>query len=118
MLKGKGEDTSAVMAEVGGIGDTLKASAARLDEIRAQLSDLMLTIPNLPHESVPVGADERQCGMRRVGTPRSFDFEIKDHVDVGARLGTDFDTAARSPAHASRCCAAAWRACTVRWRSS
>ncbi len=96
MLKGKGEDTSAVMAEVGGIGDTLKASAARLDEIQAQLSDLMLTIPNLPHESVPVGADESgNVEVRRVGTPRSFDFEIKDHVDVGARLGLDFDTAAK-----------------------
>ncbi|CAG9174200.1 serine--tRNA ligase [Cupriavidus respiraculi] len=96
MLKGKGEDASAVMAEVGGIGDTLKASAARLDEIQNQLSDLMLSIPNLPHESVPVGKDETQnVEVRRVGTPRSFDFETRDHVDVGEKVGLDFETAAK-----------------------
>lgn len=96
MLKGKGEDASAVMAEVGGIGDTLKASAARLDEIQAQLSELMLSIPNLPHESVPVGKDETQnVEVRRVGEPRQFDFEVRDHVDVGEKLGLDFDTAAK-----------------------
>ncbi|MGO4811838.1 serine--tRNA ligase [Cupriavidus sp. 2MCAB6] len=96
MLKGKGEDASAVMAEVGGIGDTLKASAARLEEIQAQLSEILEAIPNLPHESVPVGRDETQnVEVRRVGTPRSFDFEVKDHVDVGERLGLDFDTAAK-----------------------
>jgi len=96
MLKGKGEDASAVMAEVGGIGDALKASAARLDEIQAQLAETMLAIPNLPHDSVPVGRDETEnVEVRRVGTPRSFDFEVKDHVDVGARLGLDFDTATK-----------------------
>ncbi|WP_432259455.1 serine--tRNA ligase [Cupriavidus sp. TMH.W2] len=96
MLKGKGEDASAVMAEVGGIGDTLKASAARLDEIQAHLSELMLSIPNLPHESVPVGNDETQnVEVRRVGTPRQFDFEVRDHVDVGEKLGLDFDTAVK-----------------------
>ena len=96
MLKGKGEDASAVMAEVGGIGDTLKASAARLEEIQAQMQDILLSIPNLPHESVPVGNDETQnVEVRRVGTLRQFDFEVKDHVDVGAGLGLDFDTAAK-----------------------
>ncbi|CAG9171874.1 Serine--tRNA ligase [Cupriavidus pinatubonensis] len=96
MLKGKGEDASAVMAEVGGIGDTLKASAARLEEIQAQVSELMLSIPNLPHESVPVGKDETQnVEVRRVGEPRKFDFEVRDHVDVGEKLGLDFDTAAK-----------------------
>lgn len=96
MLKGKGEDASAVMAEVGGIGDTLKASAARLEEIQNQLSELMLSIPNLPHDSVPVGKDESQnVEVRRVGTPRSFDFETRDHVDVGEKLGLDFETAAK-----------------------
>lgn len=96
MLKGKGEDASAVMAEVGGIGDALKASAARLEEIQAQLSDTMLSIPNLPHESVPVGNDETQnVEVRRVGEPRKFDFEVRDHVDVGEKLGLDFDTAAK-----------------------
>ncbi len=96
MLKGKGEDTSAVMAEVAGIGDELKASAERLDEIQARMSEFMLTIPNLPHESVPVGQDETaNVEVRKVGTPRSFDFEVKDHVDVGSALGLDFDVATK-----------------------
>ena len=96
ILKGKGEDASAVMAEVAGIGDTMKASAARLEQIQAQLSDLMLSIPNLPDDSVPVGRDETgNVEVRRVGTPRAFDFEIRDHVDLGAGLGLDFDTAAK-----------------------
>ena len=95
-LKGRGEDTSAVMAEVGGIGDTMKASAAQLDEIQKRLQDLMLGVPNLPHESVPVGDDETQnVEVRRWGTPRTFDFEVKDHVDVGAPLGLDFETGAK-----------------------
>ena len=96
MLKGKGEDTSAVMAEVAGIGDELKVSAERLDAVQEEMSKFMLTIPNLPHESVPVGADETaNVEVRKVGTPRVFDFEVKDHVDVGAALGLDFDTAAK-----------------------
>ena len=96
MLKGKGEDASAVMAEVAGIGDELKASATRLDELQVRISDFLLTVPNLPHESVPVGKDEAgNVELRKVGTPRTFDFEIKDHVDVGATLGLDFDVAAK-----------------------
>lgn len=96
MLKGKGEDASAPMAEVAGIGDTLKASAERLAQIQSQLNDAMMSIPNLPHDSVPVGKDETQnVEVRRVGTPRTFDFEVKDHVDVGARLGLDFETASK-----------------------
>ncbi|HEX7646552.1 MAG TPA: serine--tRNA ligase [Noviherbaspirillum sp.] len=96
MLKGKGEDTSAVMAEVAGIGDELKASAERLDVVQAKMSEFMQSIPNLPNESVPVGTDESgNVEMRKVGTPRQFDFEVKDHVDVGAALGLDFDTAAK-----------------------
>lgn len=96
MLKGKGEDTSAVMAEVAGLGDELKASAARLESVQNSISAFMLAIPNLPHESVPAGVDETgNVEMRKVGTPRSFDFEVKDHVDVGAPLGLDFDVAAK-----------------------
>jgi seryl-tRNA synthetase len=95
-MKGRGEDTSAVMAEVGGIGDTMKASAAQLDDIQKRLQDLMLGVPNLPHESVPVGDDETQnVEVRRWGAPRTFDFEVKDHVDVGAPLGLDFETGAK-----------------------
>ncbi|MGN6259433.1 MAG: serine--tRNA ligase [Ralstonia sp.] len=96
MLKGKGEDASGVMAEVSGIGDELKASAAQLDVVQAKLQDLMLSIPNLPHESVPAGRDETQSvEVRREGTPRAFDFPVKDHVDLGAALGLDFDAGAK-----------------------
>ncbi|MBN3856015.1 serine--tRNA ligase [Paraburkholderia sp. Ac-20340] len=95
-MKGRGEDTSAVMAEVGGIGDEMKASAAKLDEIQAKLSDLLLGVPNLPHESVPLGRDESgNVEVRRWGTPRTFEFEVKDHVDVGTPLGLDFETGAK-----------------------
>src|SRR6476620_5605264 len=96
ILKGKGEDASAVMAEVSGIGDELKASAARLDEVQAAMSRFLEAVPNLPHPSVPLGADESgNVEVRRVGQPPAFDFEVKDHVDIGARLGLDFDTAAK-----------------------
>ncbi|MAF01019.1 serine--tRNA ligase [Herbaspirillum huttiense] len=96
MLKGKGEDASAVMAEVNGIGDELKASATRLEEVQQQMTLFLQAVPNLPHESVPAGNDESgNVELRKVGTPRSFDFEIKDHVDVGAPLGLDFDTATK-----------------------
>jgi seryl-tRNA synthetase len=96
MLKGKGEDASAVMAEVSGIGEELKASEVRLEGVQAKLSEFMLTVPNLPHESVPVGQDETaNVEVRKVGTPRTFDFEIKDHVDVGVALGLDFDVAVK-----------------------
>ena len=95
-MKGKGEDTSAVMAEVGGIGDEMKAGEAKLGEIQARLSDLMLGMPNVAHESVPVGKDEADnVEVRRWGTPRQFDFEVKDHVDVGTPLGLDFETGAK-----------------------
>lgn len=95
-MKAKGEDTSAVMAEVGGIGDEMKASAAKLDEIQARLSELLLGMPNLAHESVPVGKDEADnVEVRRWGTPRQFDFDVKDHVDIGTPLGLDFETGAK-----------------------
>ena len=96
ILKGKGEDASAAMSEVAGIGDELKSSADQLEVVQARLSDFMLAIPNIPHESVPAGNDETgNVELRRVGTPRQFDFEVKDHVDLGAPLGLDFDTGAK-----------------------
>lgn len=95
-LKAKGEDTAGVMAEVGGLADELKASAERLDAIQAELSQMLMSVPNLPHASVPVGADESgNVELHRWGTPRSFDFPVKDHVDLGAPLGLDFDTGAK-----------------------
>jgi seryl-tRNA synthetase len=95
-LKAKGEDTAGVMAEVGGLADELKASAERLDAIQAELSLMLMSVPNLPHESVPLGADETaNVELHRWGTPRSFDFPVRDHVDLGAPLGLDFDTGAK-----------------------
>ncbi|HEY2927994.1 serine--tRNA ligase [Piscinibacter sp.] len=94
--KAKGEDSAALMAQVGGIADELKASAERLDAIQAELAGLLMSIPNLPHDSVPLGADETaNVELRRWGTPRTFDFAPKDHVDLGAPLGLDFDTGAK-----------------------
>jgi seryl-tRNA synthetase len=94
-LKARGEDTAAVMAQVAGLGDELKASADRLDAIQAELHAMLMSVPNLPHESVPVGADETaNVEVRRVGTPRAFDFTPKDHIELGAPLGIDFDTGA------------------------
>ncbi len=96
MLKGKGEDASAVMAEVGGLGDELKACEARLTALQGELNDFLARIPNLPNEAVPVGKDESgNVEVRRWGTPREFDFAVKDHADVGEPLGLDFDTAAK-----------------------
>ncbi|HRF84587.1 MAG: serine--tRNA ligase [Xanthomonadales bacterium] len=95
--KARGEDVAALMAEVAGFGDELRASEARLDEIRGRIEEIALGIPNLPADDVPRGADEGdnvECG--RWGTPRSFDFEVKDHVELGARHGwLDGDTAAK-----------------------
>ncbi|OYO25939.1 serine--tRNA ligase [Janthinobacterium sp. PC23-8] len=96
MLKGKGEDTSAVMAQVAGLGDELKADETALALVQAKLSEFIMAVPNLPHESAPVGEDESgNVEVRKVGTPRSFDFEVKDHVDVGAALGLDFEVATK-----------------------
>jgi seryl-tRNA synthetase len=96
MLKGKGEDTTAVMAEAAGLGDALKANETALTDVQARMAALMETVPNLPHASVPVGADEAgNVEVRKVGTPPSFDFAAKDHVDIGAALGLDFDVAAK-----------------------
>ena len=96
MLKGKGEDTAPVMAEVAGIGDALKASAERLEALQGELTTILMGLPNLPDESVPLGADETgNVEVRRWGTPATFDFAVKDHVDVGAPLGLDPETGAK-----------------------
>ena len=96
MLKGKGENTTALMADVAGIADELATSGTRLEQLQTQLADFMMRIPNVPHASVPVGKDEADnVEVRRVGTPRTFDFTVRDHVDIGAPLGLDFDAAAK-----------------------
>jgi seryl-tRNA synthetase len=94
-LKGKGQDTTALMAEVNGIADELKQSADRLEELQAELQGMLMSLPNLPQPDVPQGADETgNAEQRRWGTPRSFHFTPRDHVDIGSALGLEFDTGA------------------------
>lgn len=95
--KAKGEDVAPLMAEVDALGDKLAACENELKELQSQLQDLYYSLPNLPHASVPAGASEDDnVEVRRWGTPRAFDFEPKDHVDVGEALGgLDFETAAK-----------------------
>ncbi|WP_313398464.1 serine--tRNA ligase [Stenotrophomonas sp.] len=95
--KAKGEDVSAIMAEVAAFADELKASEAQLDVLREKIETLSMGIPNLPAADVPAGKDENDnVEQARWGTPRSFDFEVKDHVELGARNGwLDAETAAK-----------------------
>jgi seryl-tRNA synthetase len=95
--KAKGEDATVLLAEVAGFGDELKASEARLDVLREAIEAIALGIPNLPDPLVPAGADEAaNVEQHRWGTPRAFDFEVKDHVELGTRNGwLDGDTAAK-----------------------
>jgi seryl-tRNA synthetase len=97
VLKGKGEDTSAVMAEVGGLGEELKANEAKLTAVQELMSTFLRTIPNIPRADVPQGKDaDENVKVREWGTPKAFDFAVKDHVDLGESLGgLDFDTAAK-----------------------
>ncbi len=93
--KARGEDSAALMAEVGALGDAMKADAERLDALQAELAALLMGVPNLPDPSVPVGPDEAaNVEVRRWGRPGVYDFAVKDHVDLGAALGLDFDTGA------------------------
>ena len=95
-LKAKGEDSASLMADVGVINAELKSSAERLDAIQTELSAMLMALPNLPQDSVPVGPDEvANVEVRRWGTPRVFEFPVRDHVDLGAPLGLDLDLGAR-----------------------
>jgi len=96
-LKSKGEDASAVLAEVGGLGDELKANETALSALQGRLDAFLRTIPNIPRAEVPAGqSSDDNVEVRRWGEPRKFDFIPKDHVDVGAGLGgLDFDTASK-----------------------
>ncbi len=95
--KSRGEDASALMAEVSAQADKLKALEQQLDGIQGQLNNFLTGIPNLAHASVPLGeSPEENREMRKWGTPRAFDFAVKDHVDIGAGLKVlDFDVAAK-----------------------
>ena len=96
VLKSRGEDASAVLAEVGAMPQQVKELEVRLGDIQARLHEFMLNVPNVPHESVPPGASaEDNREVRRWGQPRAFDFAPRDHVDVGAALGLDFEVAAK-----------------------
>ncbi|MEG0149967.1 MAG: serine--tRNA ligase [Comamonas sp.] len=94
MLMGKGEKDAAeaAKAEVATLKTELEQSATRLEQIQTELQAMLVAVPNLPHESVPVGADETgNVQVRAWGTPKTFDFEVKDHVDLGTPLGLDFE---------------------------
>jgi len=96
MMKGKGEDSTALMEQVNGIADELKSSATRLEQIQDEITRFVEVIPNLPNAATPVGVSEEQnVEVRRIGTPRQFDFDVRDHVDVGTALGLDFDAAVK-----------------------
>ncbi|MGX9189436.1 serine--tRNA ligase [Stenotrophomonas sp. Ker107b] len=95
--KAKGEDVSAIMAEVAAFADELKASEVALDALREKIEAIALGIPNLPAEDVPAGKDESEnVEQKRWGTPRAFDFPVLDHVELGARnRWLDGETAAK-----------------------
>ena len=97
ILKGKGEDTAAVMTEVGGLGDQLKTNETELASLQEKLNAFLRIIPNIPRADVPQGKNaDDNVEVRQWGTPKTFDFPVKDHVDIGAALGgIDFDTGAK-----------------------
>jgi seryl-tRNA synthetase len=91
-LKSRGESVDGVMAQVASIKGELEQSAARLEQLQPELQALLLAVPNLPHESVPVGADETaNVEVRKWGEPRKLDFAVRDHVDLGEPLGLSFE---------------------------
>lgn len=98
VLKSKGEDIAAIMAEVAGLGEQLKQVETEFNEVALQLNNYLATVPNIPDSSVPAGRDESaNVEVRRVGVPRDFNFQVKDHVDLGLALdrGIDFEAGAK-----------------------
>ncbi|WP_298770086.1 serine--tRNA ligase [uncultured Shewanella sp.] len=95
--KAKGEDVAPIMAKVGSLGDELDAKKHELAALLEELHSIAMSVPNLPDESAPVGADENEnVEVRRWGTPREFDFDVKDHVDLGEAIGgLDFKSAVK-----------------------
>ncbi|CAG0124165.1 partial seryl-tRNA synthetase, partial [Rhodocyclaceae bacterium] len=95
--KAKGEDVSAIMAEVANLGDELRQMETRLEQVQHELNAFLSVIPNMPHEGVPAGKSETDnVEVRKVGNVPQFDFEVKDHVSIGEGLGgLDFETATK-----------------------
>ena len=95
--KANGEDVGPLLAAVADLGDTLRDEETALTEVQVQLDDILMSVPNLPHDSVPTGIDENDNEeVRRWGEPKAFEFKVKDHVDLGdAVAGMDFETAAK-----------------------
>lgn len=94
--KARGEDASTLLVEVATLGEALKKAEARLDQIQDALKTLLDGVPNIPHHDVPIGtSDKDNVEVRRVGAIPRFDFQVRDHVDLGAKLGLDFDTSAK-----------------------
>ncbi|MCF6217424.1 MAG: serine--tRNA ligase [Gammaproteobacteria bacterium] len=94
--KAKGEDVQPLLDAVASLGDKLKAAEQQLSGVQDEMNEILLGLPNLPHESVPAGLNEEDnVEIARWGEPTSFDFEVKDHVDLGEKLGLDFETAAK-----------------------
>lgn len=95
--KAAGEDIEPLMAQVSDLGERLDAAKSQLADVAGELESLAASLPNLPHDSVPEGSDEDDnIELHRWGTPREFDFTVKDHVDLGAKLGyLDFEMAAK-----------------------
>ena len=92
LIKAKGGDAAELMSQVSGSKTELEASSARLDQIQLDLQNLLLAVPNLPHSSVPLGkGEDGNVVVRSWGTPKTYDFAVKDHVDVGQPLGLDFE---------------------------
>src|SRR6266498_3151808 len=116
IAKGKGEDASALLAEVAGLGDELKKLEAALERVQAELRELLLDLPNITHASTPIGSSaDDNVEIRRWGTPRAFEFPVKDHTDLGEALGMlDFAVAAVSRA----CIARSRNSCSTRIRAS
>ena len=95
--KASGEDIQPLLAEVSGLGEKLDAAKAELDAVQAELDEIVMGVPNIPDDSVPIGKDENDNEeIRRWGDIKQFDFEVKDHVDIGLKANSlDFETATK-----------------------
>jgi seryl-tRNA synthetase len=94
--KANGEDIEPLLKQVANLGEKLESAKNKLTEVQNRIDEIELTLPNIPHDSVPEGASEDEnVEVLKWGNPRSFDFEIKDHVDLGENLGLDFKSAAK-----------------------